>query len=146
MLITMYQLARHLTLETCAALTPTAGAALSLHCLLPVLDCSASGAGGSSVLPTLPICRPHGTVRLSITATHMQHVKPEQDGMSDVSFMSSIGRQSASSFASSGTNLLDTDQVWLGVLHVHLYIMVLLSTLPGAPMLHSIVLVTCVAL
>lgn len=55
-------------------------------------------------------CRPYGTVQLSITATHVASSKVEQDGMSDVSFMSSVGRQSMGSAASSG-GLLDTDQV-----------------------------------
>lgn len=40
----------------------------------------------------------------------MANSKPEQDGMSDVSFMSSVGRQSMGSAASS-SNILDTDQV-----------------------------------
>lgn len=75
-------------------------------CEINLADYCTVGTGSTDVPVRL---RPYGTVQLSITATHVASSKVEQDGMSDVSFMSSVGRQSMGSAASSG-GLLDTEQ------------------------------------
>ena len=43
------------------------------------------------------ICRPYGMVRLNIKATWIQNASPQQDALTDLSFMSSLGQQSMNS-------------------------------------------------
>ena len=39
-------------------------------------------------------CRPYGTVWLNIKATWIQNASPQQDALTDLSYMSSLGKQS----------------------------------------------------
>ena len=68
------------------------------------------------------MCRPYGVVRLNIKATWIQDASPQQDALTDLSFMSSLGQQSMNS-SGIGTDTVEqvgsTLTVYLRAQHFH---------------------------
>lgn len=67
--------------------------------------CTLEPTAGRDVLVQL---KPYGTVRLNIKATWIQNASPQQDALTDLSYMSSLGQQSINS-SGLGSDTVDQD-------------------------------------